>query len=332
MDTSNTSSATSKRVLNENYENAAFTSELCKFLTSLAKTPGGEYNDLALDLSRLREALLNEVETSTRGDSYESEGSNESASSSVSDHSGMSASEASRSSPLSSSSPRSRMDSDSSGSSSPHSDQSSASTHSYPSDLNSNRNQYLNYYTGSWNRRGSVHFTLESGARYELVERDIRRVFSQYGRVREVRLFPRARRGLDGKVEFVDSVAAKSAVHRIVEVGQCRLYTLPHWDCLNKIPVPHQILLESRYLPNVWEKERVLRSFFNKFGLVEGVVFLGYTDGKAGLQRFVISFHDSKPAQDLIGSSLKILSSTVFVKEVTQDTIQGSSGTSYCPW
>ena len=67
----------------------------------------------------------------------------------------------------------------------------------------------------------------------------------------------------------------------------------------------------------------VLGSFFNKFGLVEGVVFLGYTQGKAGLQRFVISFRDAQTAQDLIGSSLKILSSTVFVKEVTKNTIGG---------
>ena len=102
--------------------------------------------------------------------------------------------------------------------------------------------------------------------------------------------------------------------------------------CLLQIPVPHQILLESRYLPNVWEKEMVLRSFFNKFGLVEGVVFLGYTDGEAGLQRFVISFRDSQPAQDLIGSSLKILSSTVFVKEVTRNTVRGSSATGSFPW
>ena len=63
----------------------------------------------------------------------------------------------------------------------------------------------------------------------------------------------------------------------------------------------------------------VLRSFFNKFGLVEGVVFLG----KARLQRFMISFRDAQTAQDLIGSSLKILSSTVFVKEVTKNTISG---------
>lgn len=339
MDRSNITSAVQSkpRVLNENFENAAFTSELCQFLTNLAKTPGDEYSDLALDLSRLREALLNEVETEsnsisdTRGNTSESEGCSDSAS--FSDPSSMSASEASGSSPLSSSRSRSRIDSDSSGSSSPQSDQSSASAQSYTRDLNhSNRNQYLNYYTGVWNRRGRVHFSLESGARYELGERDIHKAYSQYGKITGVYLFPRARRGLDGHVDYVEPVDAKKAVHRVVDVGQCRLYTLPQWDNLSDIPVPHQILLESRYLPNVWEKEMVLRSFFSKFGLVDGVVFLGYTDGKAGLQRFVISFRDSKPAQDLIGSSLKILSSTVFVKEVTRNTIRSSSGTGTCPW
>merc|ERR1712066_145070 len=228
------------------------------------------------------------------------------------------------SSPLSRSRSRSRIDSDTSNSS-PQSDRSSSSattTNSNSRDI-SNNNKYLHYYTGFWNRRGRVSFTLQSGARYELVDGDIRRAFSQYGSVREVRLNPRSRRGLDGYVDFLESAGAKNAVHKIVEVGQCRLYTLPPWDNLNNIPVPHQILLESRYLPNVWEKEMVLRSFFSKFGLVEGVVFLGYTEGKAGLQRFVISFRDAQPAQDLIGSSLKILSSTVFVKEVTKNTIGG---------
>ena len=88
---------------------------------------------------------------------------------------------------------------------------------------------------------------------------------------------------------------------------------------LLQTPVPHQILLESRYLPNVWEKQMVLRSFFNKFGRVSGVVFLDWVQNSA--QRFVISFEDSKPAQDLIGSAVKILSSTVFVKEVSKDTL-----------
>ena len=51
------------RVLNDHFDNGAFTSELCQFLTNLAKTPGGEFPDLAVDLTRLREALLHEVET-----------------------------------------------------------------------------------------------------------------------------------------------------------------------------------------------------------------------------------------------------------------------------
>ena len=56
------------------------------------------------------------------------------------------------------------------------------------------------FVSGVWNRRGNVHFTLESGARYELVEGDIRRAFSKYGKVRHVKLYARARRGLDGHV------------------------------------------------------------------------------------------------------------------------------------
>ena len=40
-----------------------FTAELCQFLTSLAKTPDDQYEDLSFHLTRLREALLIEVDT-----------------------------------------------------------------------------------------------------------------------------------------------------------------------------------------------------------------------------------------------------------------------------
>ena len=33
----------------------------------------------------------------------------------------------------------------------------------------------------------------------------------------------------------MDSVGAKDAVYKVVEIGQCRLYTLPHWDNLNNV-------------------------------------------------------------------------------------------------
>ena len=60
------------RVLSDHLDDGAFTSELCKFLTNLAKTPGGEFTDLAMDLTRLKEALLHEVETETESTSRSS--------------------------------------------------------------------------------------------------------------------------------------------------------------------------------------------------------------------------------------------------------------------
>ena len=122
--------------------------------------------------------------------------------------------------------------------------------------------------------------------------------------------------------DAMDSSNAGNAHHSIH--GCCDGLT---YGILLQTPVPHQILLESRYLPNVWEKQMVLRSFFNKFGRVSGVVFLDWVQNSA--QRFVISFEDAKPAQDLIGSAVKILSSTVFVKEVTQETINYRGGAAY---
>ena len=49
-----------------------FTAELCQFLTSLAKTPGDQYEDLSIHLTRLREALLIEVDTESESRSKRS--------------------------------------------------------------------------------------------------------------------------------------------------------------------------------------------------------------------------------------------------------------------
>ena len=63
MESSNNASAVKPRVLNDHLDNASFTSELCQFLTNLVKTPEVEYTNLDVDLARLRDALLHEVET-----------------------------------------------------------------------------------------------------------------------------------------------------------------------------------------------------------------------------------------------------------------------------
>ena len=72
MESSNNASAVKPRVLNDHLDNASFTSELCQFLTNLVKTPGGEYTNLDVDLARLREALLHEVEMETESTSRSS--------------------------------------------------------------------------------------------------------------------------------------------------------------------------------------------------------------------------------------------------------------------
>ena len=46
-----------------NDQTGNFTAELCQFLTSLAKTQNDKYEDLSFHLTRLREALLIEVDT-----------------------------------------------------------------------------------------------------------------------------------------------------------------------------------------------------------------------------------------------------------------------------
>ena len=52
-----------------NDQTGNFTAELCQFLTSLAKTPDDKYEDLSFHLTRLREALLIEVDTEAESDS-----------------------------------------------------------------------------------------------------------------------------------------------------------------------------------------------------------------------------------------------------------------------
>ena len=49
-----------------------FTAELCQFLTSLAKTPDDQYEDLSIHLTRLREALLIEVDSESESRSKRS--------------------------------------------------------------------------------------------------------------------------------------------------------------------------------------------------------------------------------------------------------------------
>jgi len=164
-----------------------------------------------------------------------------------------------------------------------------------------------------------VMLSLQKGARYELEDKQVKQTFSQYGKVIKMVLYQKPISGAWGFVDFRTSQSATAALNQVVRAGNCRLHTSLPMHRLTEEPVPHQILLESRYLPRVWEKEIILRSFFSKYGVVNGVTLLGLR--KFGVQRFIISFKVPAVAQDLIGTTVKILTCTVVVKEVSSRTI-----------
>jgi len=302
-----------------NIQNPNFTSELCSFLSNLAKTPEEQYQGLNVDLTRLKEALLQEVETVSESRSKRS---SESSNEDMESFSSSSPSSSPNSAQFSSNS-----DVDMSSEASPPRSLSSsylasrsASNSVSPLSAIVNTNLRSRFRSDDRWQMTTVYFALQRGPRYELVVGKIKKAFESFGLVKRAFLYDRSKSGIDGYIDFVEASSAASAMNKTVETEQCHLHVLKDWSLLSEVPEPHQILLESRYLPKVWEKEMVLRSFFTKFGFVTGVVFLGYKG--TDLQRFVISFRDSQPAQDLIGSSVKILSSTVFIKEVTNKTIR----------
>jgi len=233
-----------------------FTSELCVFLSALATTSGTQFDSLTNQLVKLREVLMEEVvrDSDTDNDTSVEDTDAETVEETLSESSTEKESEDEKSdiSVKEMSKPVAR-------------EEVKAPTN---------------------NRR--VMLSLQRGARYELEERLVRQAFSKYGKIIRMKLFEKPYAGAWGFIEFRFSLSVPEALNQVVRAGNCWLHTSLPMYCLTEFPVTHQILLESRYLPQVWEKEIVLRSFFSKFGVVTGVTLLGFK--QYGVQRFVISF------------------------------------------
>jgi len=288
----------------EHGKDSVFERELCSFLAELTKT--SDMSSLENNLSRLKLAMMEEV--------------------SKTDSSGQGFAESGINSPIASPERSMNSTTDSSGSSSPSSLGDTSSTDPSDNSLSSSPPRQVPALSSSGHdvslyskATRQLMFSIQSGARFDLKEDQLRDIFSKYGKVVQYRLHQNSRLGFDGFVEFSSSLVAASLVNTVVTVGDCQLHCSVPWESLTSQPVPHQILLESRYLPHVWERDMIVRSFFSKYGLVTGVSMIGYTSGK--LLRYVISFKDPNPAMDLIGSWIKILSATVWVREVTGETI-----------
>jgi len=269
-----------------------FTSELCVFLSALAKTSGTQFQNLTGQLVKLREVLLTEVVRES-SDS-ENDSSSDSDSNTIED----TISEKTLNSEGG--------EEESCGGIQESFDESDcvdkSSTTKSP---------------GVINHR--VMLSLQKGARYELDKRQLIQAFSEYGKVIKTMLYEDCRSGSLGYLEFRTSHSATGAINKVVQVGKCAIHTSLPMSLLSEVPIPYQILLESRYLPHVWEKEIVLRSFFAKYGVVTGVQLWF----RKGFQRCIISFKEASVAQNLIGTTVKILTCTVVIKEVSSFTING---------
>jgi len=165
-----------------------------------------------------------------------------------------------------------------------------------------------------------VMLNLQKGARYELDKRQLMEAFSKFGKVIRM-IFNEETSGSVGFIDFRTTHSATEATNQVVRAGKCLIHTTLPMNCLSEVPVPYQIFLESRYLPRIWEKEIVLRSFFAKYGDVTGVLLWG----RKGVLRCIISFKEAAVAQNLIGTTVKILTCTVVVKEVSSNTVGADS-------
>jgi len=288
--------------------NDNFTSELCVFLSALANTSGTQFQSLTSHLVKLREVLLMEVVRET------SDSENDSSSESDSDDQTIEDTGSDKSTDTETDSVCDDKDNV------PGSAGDATGYEMMDKVLETTDDAVTNSHKGKKMINHRVMLSLQKGARYELDKSQLMKAFSKFGKVIRM-VFNEDSSGSVGYLDFRTTQSAAEATNQVVRAGNCSVHTTLPMSCLTEVPVPHQIFLESRYLPRIWEKEIVLRSFFSKYGVVTGVLL----SFRKGVQRCIISFKEAEVARSLIGTTVKILSCTVVVKEVSSITIGGDS-------
>ena len=174
----------------------------------------------------------------------------------------------------------------------------------------------------SFLRPNKLLFCVQSGSPAFLKKQDISKAFSDFGKIKYLYY----ETGLSfGFVQFHSAIACTQAENLLLPIithsFQWEIHTFRdlRTEDSTEMVYPHQILLESRDLPVSWERFIIIKEFFKKFGEVTGMIHLGYDNGS--VQRIVVSFKESKVAQDLLGSCQKILHGFIEVKPVTLQTL-----------
>jgi len=162
-------------------------------------------------------------------------------------------------------------------------------------------------------------FSHQQGPSYELSKESLEEAFFQFGLLASSTCAP-ARTGYSGQLIFEDLASAVAANYQLVKVGECEVYTSPHWNNLTAKAVPHQVLLVCRRLPPMYERDMMVRKQFEEFGVVEAVEWWKVRQRKSS--RLVISFKEKSVALDLIGSTHVVFGEKVKVREVSAFTMK----------
>lgn len=166
--------------------------------------------------------------------------------------------------------------------------------------------------------RLKVMFSHQRGPSYELFQESLEEAFSQFGVLKSCKCAPE-RTGYSGYLTFEDTSAAISAMYQLVKVGDCEVYTSPHWNTLSATPVSHQVLLVLKGLPPMYERDIVVRKQFEDFGTVDAVEWWKVLKRKS--TRLVISFKEESVALSLIGGTQVVFGEKVKVREVSAFTM-----------
>ena len=166
-------------------------------------------------------------------------------------------------------------------------------------------------------------FNLQSGSPAFLKKEDVSNVFSKFGQIQ----FLYFKAGFTfGWVKFKTAKASTLACNLRLSItnstGQWELHTFKDFISpdLTEEAFRHQILLESRDLPTSWENIIIVKEFFKKFGEVTSLIHLGFDSRR--IQRIAVSFQDSRVAQELVGTTQKILNISTKVKAVSLEGVR----------
>ena len=163
-------------------------------------------------------------------------------------------------------------------------------------------------------RKFQLNITIQRGSCYDINSKLIKNCLEQHDKTvgKVVHVEYDGERGT-GFVEFESEEDFKNIVYKNVKVDTCNIFMWKELDMIGENPEPGIVLIESPLLPCGFDKLSVVRSHFEKFCQINGIVFL---PTKSGVRRAFVSFPSDMIAKSLHGAMQKVGKGLVDLKEM----------------